>query len=105
MMRNLIMANVNVTELEKAVLGVIIRGYCDLGEVTKEALDSGEITDQDLCMGYTEFGVEEIAKILSLKVNQVKGVVGSLQKKDLVAIVEDDPFINATLEGARIVTG
>ena len=61
------MTTVNFTDLEKLVFNQSL----------------------DLCFASSETNVRELAKKLSLEIDTIKGVVGSLVKKGLVQVGED----------------
>lgn len=44
----------------------------------------------DICFEDSNTSVKELAKVLSLEVDSVKGIIGSLVKKGLVAVDEEE---------------
>ncbi|AIW03168.1 hypothetical protein CPT_Mater233 [Bacillus phage Mater] len=64
------MTNVNVTEMEKAVMDVI-----------KSTMD-------DYCDGFSDVMTEDLVSATGYKMNQVKGILSSLDKKGFVYFMD-----------------
>lgn len=77
------MEQTNLTTLEKDILNAIMVIDADNGD--------GEygVWNQDFLMGVS---FEELVEEVGLKDNTIKGVLGSLTKKDILNVEEDDGY-------------
>lgn len=81
-----------MTTNEYRALSMVIESMMDEG--TKlDMLSAVENHTREDNTGYSSLTVEDIAEEMGLTVNQVKGVVGSLAKKDLVICDDEDEMI------------